>query len=56
MKHFFSDDVQKMEKLDEKEQSEKDSSTKSFVILGLIFLASLIAIAVIYFSFPELEM
>lgn len=31
------------------------SSTKSFLILGLIFLASLLALGVVYLNFPKLD-
>jgi hypothetical protein len=31
------------------------SSTKSFIILGLIFLLSLCALGVVYVGFPKLE-
>ncbi|XP_013378653.1 transmembrane protein 41B isoform X2 [Lingula anatina] len=38
-----------------KEAAEEDSTTKSFILLALIFLSSLVALLMVYFNFPKMQ-
>lgn len=42
-------------KVRKEESDEESSSTQSFIILGLIFLAAIVSLGVVYLNFPNLD-
>ncbi|XP_021348011.1 transmembrane protein 41B-like isoform X2 [Mizuhopecten yessoensis] len=53
-KTFTDDCDRKFTQIREKSEAEGHSSTKSFVILGFIFFASILALGIVYLKFPNL--
>ncbi|XP_060086400.1 transmembrane protein 41B-like [Ylistrum balloti] len=52
--YALNDCDNKFTQLREKSEPESHSSTRSFIILGFIFIASLLALGIVYLKFPKL--